>query len=96
MVNAIHISSEQKNIYGWSMSGVSVLKCQENFPITMEFEVAQEKFFLSECLKSNWKDCVKSYIVSTLWEEYTGSIKSVVEVSEREDLQSKIAEFGKL
>ena len=56
-----------------------MLKCQEKIPLTIEFEVAQEKFFLSECLKSNWKDCVKSYIVSTLWEEYTGSIKSVVE-----------------
>ena len=77
------------------MSKVSVIKCPEKISTTMEFEVGKENFFLTDCGKSNWKDCVKSYICFNSFEKYTGSTKSVVEVSDREDLLPQIAKFGK-
>ena len=77
------------------MSKVSVIKCPEKISTTMEFEVGKENFFLTDCGKSNWKDCVKSYICFNSFEKYTGLIKSVVEVSDREDLLPQIAKFGK-
>ena len=69
----------------------------------MEFKVAEETYNVTECLKSHWKDCVKSYIVSSNSEKYKGSnispsymsrVKCIVEVSDKEDLLLKIAKFG--
>ena len=65
----------------------------------MEFKVAEETYTVTECLKSHWKDCVKSYIVSSNSEKYKGSnisssLKCIVEVSDKEDLLLKTAKFG--
>ena len=60
---------------------------------SLEDEVKVNGFTVT-CNKSYWPECINSFIVSNDTSDQN-SIKSVFEISEKEDFQHKLSEIGK-